>query len=95
MDQLSSERTAETRVEMVMQAIRKRIRARQATNGVRLPSIRALTQHLNVSKSTVVDAYERLVAEGEVASRQVLAFTLRVTCHHSQLWKAGQSLAAM
>lgn len=69
MDQLSSERTAETRVEMVMQAIRKRIRARQATNGVRLPSIRALTQHLNVSKSTVVDAYERLVAEGEVASR--------------------------
>jgi len=64
------DRTANgTLVEQVMTAVRQQISSRQATPGVRLASIRALALRLQVSKSTVVDAYERLVAEGVIQSR--------------------------
>jgi DNA-binding transcriptional MocR family regulator len=58
-----------TRVAMVMATIRQRIAGRSLTPGARLPSIRALAGTLKVSTSTVVDAYERLVAEGAILSR--------------------------
>jgi DNA-binding transcriptional MocR family regulator len=58
-----------TRVEQVMQAIRDRIASRMLKPGARLPSIRSCAQAQGVSKSTVVDAYDRLVAEGAIASR--------------------------
>ncbi len=58
-----------TLVEQVMAALRKLITSRQASPGVRLPSIRAFAQKQQVSKSTVVDAYDRLVAEGVIQSR--------------------------
>ncbi|UCI05062.1 PLP-dependent aminotransferase family protein [Mesorhizobium sp. B1-1-8] len=60
---------ARTLVEGVMATIRHRIAARTLTPGARLPSIRALAKSLQVSKSTVVEAYERLVAEGTIRSR--------------------------
>ena len=58
-----------TRVEMVMAAIRQRIAGRVLTTGAKLPSIRGLALALKVSASTVVEAYERLVAEGAIYSR--------------------------
>jgi len=58
-----------TRVGMVMAAIRQRIASRTLTAGVKLPSIRAMTGAMKVSTSTVVEAYERLVAEGVIQSR--------------------------
>lgn len=58
-----------TRVEMVMATIRQRIAGRSLTPGARLPSIRKLASILGVSPSTVVEAYERLVAEGTIHSR--------------------------
>ena len=58
-----------TRVGMVMATIRQRIAARSLTVGSRLPSIRQLATTLKVSTSTVVEAYERLVAEGAIHSR--------------------------
>lgn len=58
-----------TLVHQVMTAVRKQITSRQTAPGVRLPSIRALADRMQVSKSTVVDAYDRLVAEGEIQSR--------------------------
>ncbi|TPI60060.1 PLP-dependent aminotransferase family protein [Mesorhizobium sp. B3-1-7] len=58
-----------TLVESVMATIRHRIAARTLTPGARLPSIRALAKSLQVSKSTVVEAYERLAAEGAIRSR--------------------------
>ncbi|MEP3279966.1 MAG: PLP-dependent aminotransferase family protein [Stappiaceae bacterium] len=60
---------AGTLVEQVMGMIRKQIVSRQTAPGAKLPSIRALSGRLSVSKSTVVDAYERLVAEGAIQSR--------------------------
>jgi DNA-binding transcriptional MocR family regulator len=54
---------------MVMTTIRQRIAARSLTVGSRLPSIRQLAATLKVSTSTVVEAYERLVAEGAIHSR--------------------------
>lgn len=57
---------APTRIEVAMIAIRQRI---VGAPGARLPSIRRLAEQLDVSKTTVVEAYERLVAEGEVDAR--------------------------
>lgn len=61
--------TERTRVAMVMATIRQRIAGRSLTVGAKLPSIRQLASTLTVSTSTVVDAYERLVAEGAIHSR--------------------------
>ena len=58
-----------TRISGVMAAITRRIGARSLTPGARLPSIRAFAQTMRVSKSTVVEAYERLAAEGVIRSR--------------------------
>ncbi|SFB02848.1 DNA-binding transcriptional regulator, MocR family, contains an aminotransferase domain [Rhizobium sp. NFR07] len=61
--------SAATKAEMVMATIRQRIAGRALTPGARLPSVRSLAGTLAVSTSTVVDAYERLVAEGAIVSR--------------------------
>lgn len=53
----------------VMQDIRQRIKDRHLVAGSRLPSIRAQAASIGVSKSTVVNAYERLVAEGVIEPR--------------------------
>jgi len=57
-------RTAE-----VMRAIRGRIERRSLTPGARLPSVRAMADASGYSKSTVVEAYDRLAAEGVIRSR--------------------------
>jgi DNA-binding transcriptional MocR family regulator len=53
----------------VMEAIRGRITSRALSQGDRLPSIRGLAIALGVSPSTVVEAYDRLAAEGVVVPR--------------------------
>ena len=58
-----------TRVEQVMAAIRRRIAGRALQPGARAPSIRAFAETMGVSKSTVVEAYDRLAAEGVIQSR--------------------------
>lgn len=60
---------AESRVGIVMATIRQRVSGRSLTPGAKLPSVRGLAATLKVSTSTVVDAYERLVAEGAIHAR--------------------------
>lgn len=60
---------ATTRVGQVVATVRQRIAARHLTPGDKLPSIRGLAATLGVSSSTVVEAYERLAAEGCIRSR--------------------------
>ena len=62
------------RVGLVMQAIRARIAGRVLAPGARLPSIRAFSQAMAVSKSTVVEAYDRLAADGVIEARRGSGF---------------------
>ncbi|MBA1157347.1 PLP-dependent aminotransferase family protein [Microvirga mediterraneensis] len=52
-----------------MLSIRDQIARRSLTPGAKLPSIRAVARTMRVSKSTVVEAYDRLAAEGVIRSR--------------------------
>ncbi len=52
-----------------MASVNQRIASRSLTPGARLPSIRQAAQSLGVSKSTVVEAYDRLRAEDIIQSR--------------------------
>jgi len=67
--QAASEVRDGTLIGNVVATIKQRIAGRTLTPGEQLPSIRAFAQTLRVSKSTVVEAYERLVAEGIIRSR--------------------------
>ncbi|MGF6758643.1 PLP-dependent aminotransferase family protein [Paraburkholderia sp. GAS334] len=73
-DDRVSSATAGTRVALVMNTLRERIASRALMPGARVPSIRTMTETLGVSKSTVVDAYDRLVAEGAIVSRRGSGF---------------------
>jgi DNA-binding transcriptional MocR family regulator len=59
-----------TLVDQVKSVINDKIARRQFVAGDKLPSIRAIAQKMGVSKSTVVDAYDGLVAQGVIRSRK-------------------------
>lgn len=63
-----------TRFRKVMTEVHARIAARTYLPGARIPSVRAMAQSMQVSVSTVVEAYERLVAEGVVHARRGAGF---------------------
>lgn len=108
MDIISNARPGGTRVAHVMDTIRQRIAARQLLPGARLPSIRGFAAAIHVSKSTVVDAYDRLAAEGVIRSRPGAGFYVaghiaplslaeigpRLERNVDPLWVSRQSLEA-
>ncbi len=61
-------------VDQVTAAVHKLIASRETAPGVRLPSIRNLALRMRVSKSTIVDAYDRLAAEGVIQARRGSGF---------------------
>ena len=58
-----------TRTDELMDDVRRRIASGQLAAGERLPSVRRHAAAMGVSPSTVVEAYDRLVAEGAIRSR--------------------------
>lgn len=66
-----------TLVEQLVQWARRRIEERVFRPGMRMPSIRKLAQDKGVSRFTVVEAYERLVAQGYLDSRRGSGFYVR------------------
>ncbi len=74
LDRPPAEDRAPTRVATVMASLKSRMDSRALAPGARLPSVRALAASLAVSKSTVVEAYDRLVAEGDVVARRGSGF---------------------
>lgn len=58
-----------TLIRTVMGEIQSRIASRTYTPGARIPSVRAMAQTMQVSVSTVLEAYERLMAEGVLSAR--------------------------
>ncbi len=69
MDDPSIRERSGTQIERVMRAVRSQIASRSLTPGAKLPSIRSTAETMQVSKSTVVEAYDRLMAEGIIRSR--------------------------
>jgi DNA-binding transcriptional MocR family regulator len=65
---------ATTRTEALMEAVRNRISNRVLGPGDRLPSVRGFAATMGVSPSTVVEAYDRLEAEGIVRARRGSGF---------------------
>ncbi|MDD2704422.1 MAG: PLP-dependent aminotransferase family protein [Acidocella sp.] len=63
-----------TLVEQLAREMRGRIAARALAPGTRLPSIRAQAAARGVSKTTVVEAYDRLAALGLIESRRGSGF---------------------
>jgi len=84
---------APTRTEEVMRAIRQRIERRTLTPGARLPSVRAMAETMQLSKSTVVEAYDRLAAEGVVRSRPGSGFYVAAPLAPLALAELGPSVA--
>lgn len=58
-----------TRIQFVMADVQAKIASRTYVPGTRLPSVRVQARAMGFSVSTVVEAYERLAAEGIVAAR--------------------------
>lgn len=65
-----------TLTQQIGTAILARIEARTLPPGARLPSIRRAAAEFGVSKSTMVEAYERLVASGHIQARRGSGFTV-------------------
>lgn len=63
-----------TLVSQLVREIRGRIAARSLAAGARLPSIRAQSSARGVSKTTVIEAYDRLAAEGSIEARRGSGF---------------------
>ena len=76
-----------TRAEQVAHTIRDRIDRRQLTPGSSLPSVRAMAETTGFSKSTVVEAYDRLVADGIIRSRPGAGI---VTFQHEAINQRGE-----
>lgn len=69
-----SPRDARPLVEQIVLGIRQQIDARQLRPGVRVPSIRSFADRHGVSRFTVVEAYDRLVALGYLEARRGSGF---------------------
>ncbi len=63
-----------TRTSKVIDAVRRKISSRALVAGEKLPSIRGFATTMQVSPSTVVDAYDRLAAEGVITARRGSGF---------------------
>jgi DNA-binding transcriptional MocR family regulator len=74
LDRQSPEAPGLTLTASVVAAIQGRIDARSLAPGARLPSVRGLAETMKVSKSTVVEAYDRLIAEGAIVARRGSGF---------------------
>lgn len=97
-----------TLIDGVVATIRRRIASRSLTPGAKLPSVRAFAKTAGVSTSTVVEAYERLAADGAIRSRPGSGFYVesalsplsladigpRLDREVDPLWVSRQSLEA-
>lgn len=66
-----------TLVDQLTEWARMRIDERVFRAGMRMPSIRQLAQEKSISRFTVVEAYERLVAQGYLESRRGSGFYVK------------------
>lgn len=89
---MDNETKSGTRIAMVIATIRQRIAGRSLTSGDKLPSIRAFARTLQVSTSTVVEAYDRLAAEGVIQPRPGSGYYVASQAAPFALSEAGPKL---
>lgn len=82
----------ETLTGSVVATIKQRIVSRSLTPGAKLPSIRSLAGTMHVSTSTVVEAYDRLAAEGVIRARRGSGFFVAVPLAPLSLAEIGPRL---
>jgi DNA-binding transcriptional MocR family regulator len=73
-DLSTGEAEALSRVDQIVTTLTGRIERGMLRPGERLPSIRAASTMFGVSKNTVVDAYDKLVARGHIEARHGSGF---------------------
>lgn len=74
---LLSRESSDSLVEQIVRGIRSRIDDKLLRTGARMPSIRQFADTHEVSRFTVVEAYDRLVAQGFLESRRGSGFYVR------------------
>ncbi len=84
---------APSRTNAVIAAVRRKISSRALEGGEKLPSIRGLAQQMQVSPSTVVEAYDRLAAEGVIYARRGAGFFVSDTTLPFEVGDVGPQLA--
>jgi DNA-binding transcriptional MocR family regulator len=75
--QVLSRQAGESLVDQIVRSIQARIDDRLLRSGARMPSIRQFADTHKVSRFTVVEAYDRLVAKGFMESRRGSGFYVR------------------
>lgn len=75
--QVLSRESGESLVEQIVRSIEARIDDKLLRSGARMPSIRQFADTHRVSRFTVVEAYDRLVAKGFLESRRGSGFYVR------------------
>lgn len=75
--QVLSREAGESLVDQIVRAIESRIDDKLLRSGARMPSIRQFAEMHRVSRFTVVEAYDRLVAKGYLDSRRGSGFYVR------------------
>ena len=75
--QVLSRGAGESLVDQIVRSIETRIDDKLLRNGARMPSIRQFAEMHKVSRFTVVEAYDRLVAKGFLESRRGSGFYVR------------------
>ncbi|MBF7684244.1 PLP-dependent aminotransferase family protein [Acinetobacter sp. B10A] len=96
-----------TKINQVIQFISEKIKTYEILPGSKLPSLRVLAKQLNLSVSTVLEAYERMLADGQLEVRHGSGYFVKNTSYiainHSTtfehiesdpFWVAHQSLMA-
>jgi DNA-binding transcriptional MocR family regulator len=75
--QVLSRQAGESLVSQIVRSIEARINDKLLRSGARMPSIREFAEQHRVSRFTVVEAYDRLVANGFLDSRRGSGFYVR------------------
>ena len=74
---LLSRESSDSLVEQIVRGIRSRIDDKLLRTGARMPSIRQFAETHDISRFTVVEAYDRLVAQGFLESRRGSGFYVK------------------
>jgi DNA-binding transcriptional MocR family regulator len=86
-----SPRSDQTLADQIVAGIKRQVDDRHLRLGTKLPSIRNLAETYNVSRFTVVEAYDRLVAMGYLQSRRGAGFYTAAAPRHAEAARPAPS----